>query len=112
MKKNSGQALIEFVIILPIILVILLYIIEFGRITLKKYELESNMELIAELYKDNKQEEMNDYINTNNIKIEITKNNELTLTTIIIRKNIKTNMPLINRILGNNIETKRTIYEQ
>ena len=110
MKKNSGQALIEFVIILPIILVILLYIIEFGRITLKKYELESNMELITELYKDNKQQEMNDYINTNNIKIEITKNNEL--TTIIIRKNIKTNMPLINRILGNNIETKRTIYEQ
>lgn len=110
MKKNSGQALIEFVIILPIILVILLYIIEFGKITLKKYELESNMELIAELYKDNKQEEMNDYINTNNIKVEITKNNEL--TTIIIRKNIKTNMPLINRILGNNIETKRTIYEQ
>ena len=110
MKKNSGQALIEFVIILPIILVILLYIIEFGKITLKKYELESNMELIAELYKDNKQEEMNDYINTNNIKIEITKNNEL--TTIIIRKNITTNMPLINRILGNNIETKRTIYEQ
>lgn len=110
MKKNSGQALIEFVIILPIILVILLYIIEFGRITLKKYELESNMELITELYKDNKQEEMNNYINTNNIKVEITKNNKL--TTIIIRKNIKTNMPLINRILGNNIETKRTIYEQ
>ena len=110
MKKNSGQALIEFVIILPIILMILLYIIEFGRITLKKYELESNMELITELYKDNKLEEMNNYINSNNIGIEIRKNNEL--TTIIIRKNIKTNMPLINRILGNNIETKRTIYEQ
>ena len=110
MKKNSGQALIEFVIILPIILIILLYIIEFGRITLKKYELESNIELITDLYKDNKQEEMNNYINANNIMIEITKNNEL--TTIVIRKNIKTNMPLINRILGNNIETKRIIYEQ
>ena len=110
MKKNSGQALIEFVIILPIILMILLYIIEFGRITLKKYELESNMQLITELYKDNKLEEMNNYINSNNIGIEITKNNEL--TTIVIRKNIKTNMPLINRILGNNIETKRIIYEQ
>ena len=110
MKKNSGQALIEFVIILPIILIILLYIIEFGRITLKKYELESNIELITDLYKDNKQEEMNNYINANNIMIEITKNNEL--TTIVIRKNIKTNMPLINRILGNNIETKRRIYEQ
>lgn len=110
MKKNSGQALVEFVIILPIILVILLYIIEFGRITLKKYDLESNMELITELYKDKKQEEMNNYINTNNLKIEITKKDEL--TTITLRKNIKTNMPLINKILGNNIETKRTIYEQ
>ena len=54
MKNNKGQALIEFVIILPIILVILLYIIEFGRITLKKYDLESNMELITELYKEKK----------------------------------------------------------
>ena len=110
MKNNKGQALIEFVIILPIILVILLYIIEFGRITLKKYDLESNMELITELYKEKKQEEINNYINTNNLKIEITKNNEL--TTITLRENIKTNMPLINKILGNNIETKRTIYEQ
>lgn len=110
MKKNSGQALIEFVIILPVILIILLYIIEFGRITLKKYELESNIDLITELYKDNKQEEINNYTNTNNIRVEITKNNEL--TTIVIRKNIKTNMPLINKILGNSIKTQRTIYEQ
>ena len=110
MKKNSGQALIEFVIILPIILVILLYIIEFGRITLKKYELESNMELIKELYKNHKQDEINNYINSNNIIISYEKNNDL--TTITIKKNIKTNMPLINKILGNTIETKRTIYEQ
>lgn len=110
MKKNSGQALVEFVIILPIILVILLYIIEFGKITLKKYELESNIELITELYKNQKQEEINNYVNQNNITISYSKNNEL--TTIIIKKNIKTNMPLINKILGNNIETKRTIYEQ
>ena len=110
MKKNSGQSLVEFVIILPIILVILLYIIEFGKITLKKYELESNIELITELYKNQKQEEINNYVNQNNITISYSKNNEL--TTIIIKKNIKTNMPLINKILGNNIETKRTIYEQ
>ena len=110
MKKNSGQALIEFVIILPIILVILLYILEFGRITLKKYELESNMELIKELYKNHKQDEINNYINSNNIIISYEKNNDL--TTITIKKNIKTNMPLINKILGNTIETKRTMYEQ
>ena len=48
--KDKGQALIEFVLILPVILLILLYIIEFGRITLKKQQLESNMDLIVNLY--------------------------------------------------------------
>ena len=110
MKKNSGQALVEFVIVLPIILVILLYIIEFGKITLKKYELESNMDLIVNLYEDHKQNEINNYVSLNNITISYKTNNDL--TTITIKKNIKTNMPLINKILGNNIETKRTIYEQ
>ena len=51
-----------------------------------------------------------DYVNQNNITILYSKNNDL--TTITIKKNIKTNMPLINKILGNNIETKRTVYEQ
>lgn len=110
MKNNKGQALVEFVIILPIILAILLYIIEFGKITLKKYELESQMALITDLYKNKKEEELNNYINTNNITIMYKKENEL--TTITIKKSIRTNMPIINKILGNNIETKRTIYEQ
>ena len=110
MKKNSGQALIEFIIILPIILVILLYIIEFGIITLKKYELESNIDLITDLYENKKQDEINNYVNENNIIISYNKNNDL--TTITIKKNIKTNVPLINKILGNYLETKRTIYEQ
>ena len=110
MKKNSGQALIEFVIILPIILMILLYIIEFGRITLKKYELEKDLNLVTTLVEENKQEELNNYLNSNNITISKTNNNGL--TTIKISKNIKSNMPLINKILGNTIETKRTIYEQ
>ena len=108
MKNNRGQALIEFAMILPVILLILMYIIEFGRITLKKHELESNMDLIIDLYKENKQE-LNTYIDNNDITINYrTQNN---LTTIEISKNIKSNVPLINRMMGNNITTKRTIYE-
>jgi len=110
MKKNSGQALVEFVIVLPIILVILLYIIEFGKITLKKYELESNMDLIVNLYEDHKQNEINNYVSSNNITISYKTNNDL--TTITIKKSIKSNMPIVNKVLGNNIETKRTVYEQ
>ncbi len=109
MKNNKGQALIEFAMILPVILLILMYIIEFGRITLKKHELESNMDLIIDLYKENKQE-LNTYLDSNNITINYRKQNEL--TTIEISKNIKSNVPLINKIIGNNITTKRTIYEK
>lgn len=108
--KNKGQALIEFIIILPVILIILLYIVEFGTITLKKYELESNIELITELYQDGNQEKLNEYLNKNNINLTYEKNEQL--TTLIITKNIKTNTPLINKILGNQIKTKRTIYEK
>ena len=110
MKDNKGQALIEFIMILPLILLILMYIIEFGRITLKKHELESNLDLIVELYEEKKQPELNTYLENNNITINYRKQNEL--TTIEISKNINSNVPLINRIIGNNITTKRTIYEK
>lgn len=108
--KDKGQALIEFVLILPVILLILLYIIEFGRITLKKQQLESNMDLIVNLYEEKKQQELNTYISNNNIMINYNKQNDL--TTIEIKQNIKSNMPLINRIMGNTITTQRTIYEK
>ena len=110
MKDNRGQALIEFTIILPIILIILLYIIEFGKIAINKYQLESQMDLIITLYNENKKDSINDYINNNNLTINYTKENEL--LTIEITKKIKTNMPLVKKILGDNIKTKRTIYEK
>lgn len=110
MKNNKGQALIEFILILPVLLLILLYIVEFGRITLKKYELEKDLDLVVTLYQENKLEELNNYINKNNITITHTTNNNL--TTIELKQSIKSNMPLINKILGNNINTKRIIYEQ
>lgn len=110
MKNSKGQALIEFILILPFILMILLYIIEFGRITLKKQELESNLDLIITLYNENKKEEINNYANNNNITITYTTINDL--TTIEIKENIKSNLPLINNILGDSIKTKRTIYEK
>lgn len=110
MKKNSGQALIEFALILPVILLILLYMIEFGRIILKKQQLESDMNLIIDLYEEKQQQELENYIINNNIEIDYKKQNNL--TTIEIKQNIKSNVPLINKIIGNNITTKRTIYEK
>lgn len=110
MKNSKGQALIEFVLILPVILLILIYIIEFGRIIQKKQQLESDMDLIVTLYQEKQQQELNNYTQNNNIIVTYNRQNEL--TTIEISQNIKSNMPLINNIIGDNIKTKRTIYEK
>ena len=109
MKNNRGQALMEFTLILPVILLILLYMVEFGRIMLKKYELESNLDLIVTLYEDGKNDELNNFLNQNNISVSYKKENGL--TTISIKKNVDSNLPLIKSILGT-IETRRTIYEK
>lgn len=109
MKNSRGQALMEFTLILPVILLILLYMVEFGRIMLKKYELESNLDLIVTLYEDGKNDELNNFLNQNNISVSYKKENGL--TTISIKKNVDSNLPLIKSILGT-IETRRTIYEK
>lgn len=110
MKDNKGQALIEFITILPIIIILLMYIIGFGNVMLKKYELESQMDVITSFYKDEKIEELNDYVRNNNLNINYTTQSNL--VTIEINKNINSKLPLINKILGNNINTKRTIYSE
>lgn len=110
MKDKKGQSLIEFVAILPIVIIILIYIIEFGSLLLKKYELESQMDVITNFYKDEKIEELNNYVRNNNLNINYTTQSNL--ITIEINKSIKTKLPLINKILGDNISTKRTIYSE
>lgn len=110
MKDKKGQALIEFITILPIIIILIMYMIEFGSVMLKKYELESQMDIVTNFYKDEKIEELNNYVRNNNLNINYTTQNNL--ITIEINKNINSKLPLINKILGNNINTKRTIYSE
>ena len=110
MKDKKGQSLIEFVAILPIVIIIIIYIIEFGSLMLKKYELESQMDVITNFYKEEKIEELNNYVRNNNLNISYTTQSNL--ITIEINKSIKTKLPLINKILGDNISTKRTIYSE
>ena len=108
MKNNKGQALVEFALILPVIIIIIIYIIDLSSILIQKYKLESDIDLIVTLYNEKKQDEINTYIQNNNVIIDYkTENN---LTTIELKKSIKTSLPLVNRIMGNNINTKRIVY--
>ena len=110
--KNKGQALVEFVLILPILLMILLSIIDFGNIFHNKYKLQNDLDLITSLYKESRIEDCTNYALNNQIKLDIKKENNL--TTLSVTKNIKINTPLLNKILKNPYEIKESIviYEK
>ena len=60
MKDNKGQALVEFVLIVPILIFILLALIDIGNVIINKYKLEDNLSTIVELYQNNKHDEINE----------------------------------------------------
>lgn len=111
MKNNKGQALIEFVIVLPILLLIIMAIIDFGNIFSKKYSLENDLDVLSNMYKEQDYNSINSYIKEKNINISYEKEDSFII--INLNKNIKINTPILNNILGKNykISTSKAIYE-
>lgn len=107
--KNKGQALVEFIIILPILLLLLLGLIDFGNIIYKKYTLENDLEQIVNLVKRKNEVGINTYIKQNGITASIEPKTDT--TSIILTKKIAINTPGLNKILGRTyqIEAKRVI---
>lgn len=110
MKRNSGQALIEFVVILPVFLLLVLNIIDFGNILYEKYELENNLDYIVDLYYEGKIDEVNNYSQSKNIIINYAIND----SKIEIKKKVTVNSPGLNLILKNPyfITTERHLYDE
>lgn len=107
MKSNRGQALIEFILILPVFLMLILGIIDFGKIFYTKYTMQNDLDLISNLYSSKKEDEYNNYVNNNNLKLQISTNNNL--TTIQISKTIDINTPGLNKVLGNQYKITESI---
>lgn len=110
--KNKGQALVEFIIILPILLLLILGTIDFGTILYKKYTLENDLDYVTELVRQEKLTEVNYYIEQKKIQASIeTKTNT---TTITLTKQVKVMTPGLNMILGSihQIEAKRVIAHE
>jgi len=112
MKNNKGQALVEFVIILPIFLLLIISIVDFGNIITKKYSLENDIDVIANMYKEEKYDDINNYINSKNIKVSYS--NEDKLLVINISKDISIISPMLNLIFGKTYEisTEKSIYKK
>ena len=99
--NRKGQALVEFVLILPIFLLILFAVVDFGLILSNKNELENISVDIVSMIKNND--------NLEDIKvlypgINIDVNNDNKYTTIRIYKDIDVMTPGLNLMLGDPYE--------
>ena len=111
MKNSKGQVLVEFIIVLPVLLLIIMAIIDLGNIFTKKYSLENDLDIISNMYKEEKYDSINSYVKGNSLSILYEREEEF--IKINVSKNININTPILNNILGKNykIETSKIIYE-
>ncbi len=110
--NERGQALVEFIMILPVLLFIVLGMVDFGNIFHQKYKLENDLDFVTDLYHENKQEEINSYISKNKIKIYFTNEEEFTIIGLSKKVNITT--PGLNLILKDPyyVTVERYVYEK
>lgn len=112
--SKKGQALVEFVIILPIFIFMLLSIIDVGMIVYNKNDLESRLSDVTSLYREKKTyDEIKSSLNDDEIKLTIlnTDNEKITFK---LSKDIDIVTPFLSAILGNpySLNVERTLeYE-
>lgn len=112
--NKKGQALIEFIILLPIIIIIFLGIIDFGLILYKSNHLESQMDEIIQMYKNDESfDKINQYVkkDNKNVKVELINEGNKFIN-VTLNEEYSTITPGINLIIGNPylITAKRVIY--
>lgn len=116
MKKNkNGQALVEFVIILPIFLLLLFTAIDFGKIIYTKIALENITNDVVDMYKRGKgKNTITTYIKKNDKNATIKIKNKNNYTTFYIYSKVVITTPGLNVALNNPYEigVKRVIYNE
>ncbi len=111
MRNEKGQALVEFILVLPVFLLFILGTIDLGGIIYKKYQLENELDYVIDLYENNSEDKIEPYLLSNKISYDKTKNDKY--ITIKLNKSTKIITPGLSKILGSNykIEVERTFYE-
>ena len=109
MRSTKGQALVEFVIILPVILILVFCIVDFGRVISLKNELENTTSDVITFYSNGDtlssiQSKVN--LKTSDVIVEI--NNRGDYTQVTLSKKIKPITPGLNRINTSVFNVKAT----
>lgn len=109
--NRRGQALVEFILILPIFIFLILAVYDFGMIFTKKNSLENNSADIVDMYKNGSTVQD---INNLYSSLSISTVNDDKYTKIIVSDKVKLVTPGFNRIFGNpyQIEVERYIYNE
>ena len=107
--NRRGQALVEFVLVLPVLLLIIFAFIDFGRIIMCKTHLENVMDSVI-LLDDN---EVSNFLATDSYRIsynyEINEYKKVTLTT-----RIEIMTPGLKRIIGDpySVSVERSVLNE
>lgn len=110
--NKKGQALIEFILIMPVLMIILMSLIDVGNIFIKKYELNSNLQTLEIMYQKNDTQNIILFISNNDLLLDENIDNDL--ITISLKKQIKINAPILSNILGKTytVEANKTFYKE
>lgn len=108
---NKGQALVEFIIIVPVLLLILLALVDFGSVIHQKYVLENDVDVISEMYLNEKSDDINNYVNK--IGAIVSYDNDGKYTTIKLEKKVNYITGIISSIMGNDykITVSKTVLK-
>ena len=113
MKINKrGQALIEFVLILPVLLLIIFAFLDFGRIILCKNHLENVMSDVTDLYKKN--DDINAFLKKDSdykITYHIEKSD---YSKIVLETDLELITPGLNKVLKNpyRVSVERSVINE
>lgn len=107
-RDRKGQALVEFVIILPILLLVVISMIDFGNLLYQKYQLEQDLEYISDLYIAND----TNALEQEKQKLHVTTIEDGSFVTLQVQKEANLASPILRRVLGDHyqIETSRKLY--
>lgn len=112
MKNNRGQALVEFIIIFPIFVFLIISMIDFGNLIYQKYQLENELDYVSDLYLRKKENDISLYASKKRFSVDYQRTGDS--VRITIKKNVKLSTPGLSKVLSNPylIEAERVIYEE
>ena len=111
LMNKKGQALVEFVLILPVVLILIFSSIDIFHLIMEKNDLDSTLNDEVELYINEKIDI--DTLKKDLVKYDVKTKNKDNYLTIVIKKEVKWISPITNTFLKHfTITSKKVIYSE